>query len=587
MHDTASSMYLIEALILLSAALISLPLCKRFGMGIVPGYLIAGIIISPWEQQIFDQSGYMLVMAKFGVTLLLFIIGLEMTPARLWKMRMDVFGLGLCQVAFCGTLLSLLGKWAGFSWPAAVVCGFALSLSSTALALQFLQEHAQLRSPYGQKTFAILLFQDLCVIPLLSLVAFLAPGEAGGNTDPSLLEQTIRIITAVLAMVLAGRFLLNPLFKLLTHIVNARDIMIIAALLIIIGASYLTKSVGLSMELGAFLAGIMLADSPYRHQIEADMEPFRTLLLGLFFMSMGMSIDLGLALDNWSMALSILLIVMLLKSSVIWALARMFGASNADSLRIAVTIPQGGEFALVIASAALGAQIIGPMLNSLLSTTVILSMSATPLMRALFDRTANRLALRGVAHDTLETFESARAKVIIVGFGRFGQVTAQMLMADDIEITAIDHNPRRIALARKAGYKIHYGDATRMDVLQAAGAANATMIALCFNNRTVMNKVIDAIRVTFPKIGIFCRASDYNHVLELRMKKVDFEIRETFESGIVFGRAALEYLELSPERITAIENDIRAHDHARIIYPNEEKFAHMEIMPHHRAGKHK
>lgn len=563
MHDDTGTVFLTEALVLLCAALIAVPLFKRLGLGIVLGYLVAGIAIGPWGLRIFTQPDDILPVAEFGVVLLLFIIGLELTPSRLWKMRLDVFGLGLTQVVLCAGILSWLGYIAGLAWPAAIICGAALALSSTAFAIQLLQERGQLRSTYGQKTFAILLFQDLCIVPLLALVALLAPAGSEHGTPHSFVEQGAKMLAAIATVVLVGRFLLNPLFRLLAHI-DAREIMIVAALLIVVGAASLMQLAGLSMALGAFLAGVMLAESSYRHQLEADIEPFRVLLLGLFFMGVGMSIDLGLVFRNWQLALSILLTVMLFKGVAIWAIARAFRVSNADSLRIALTIPQGGEFAFVVGGAALAAGILSPILANLLSATVILSMTATPFICGLYDRAANRLSARGVKPTIVETFEDANAKVIIVGFGRFGQIAAQMLMADGIDIVAIERDPGRIELARKFGYKVYYGDATRPELLQAAGAANATLIALCFDNRAAMAKAIDVIRAAFPQAAIFCRAGDRAHVLELRNKGVDFEIRETFESGIAFGRAALEHLELSAERIAAIESDLRERDDDRL-----------------------
>lgn len=553
---------LTDGLVLLAAAVIAVPLFKRLGLGVVLGYLSAGIALGPWGVGLFAAPEEILRIAELGVVLLLFIIGLELNPALLWSMRRDVFGLGSAQVLLCGGVLYAAALWAGLSWRAALVAGFALALSSTAFALQLLQERGQLKSQYGRKAFAILLLQDLSIVPLLALVPLLAPfPEAAGAAELGL--EAGRIAAAVIAVVVAGRYLLNPLFRLLAR-ADAREVMVAAALLVVFGAAFLMRQVGLSMALGAFLAGVMLAESSFRHQLEADIEPFRVLLLGLFFIGVGMSIDLGLIAAAWTEVALAVLAVLALKGVIIWALGRVFGASNADALRIAVTIPQGGEFGFVLFTAAVAAGILSGSEANLLAAIVILTMAATPFLCAAFERTASTLAARGVPADVVETFSEAKPVVVVLGFGRFGQVVGQMLMAEGLDIVAIDRDPERIEVARRFGYTVYYGDATRVDVLRAAGTGSAVLVALCIDSRPAMTKAIKAIRSTFPDTAIFCRAADRAHTLALSAEGVDYAIRETFESGIAFGRAALEHVGLAPERIAAIEDDVRARDLERL-----------------------
>lgn len=563
MTDHSGGQFLAQGLVLLAAAVIAAPLFKRIGLGIVLGYLAAGIIIGPWGLSLFARPEGILGVAEFGVVLLLFIIGLELNPTRLWTMRRDIFVLGAAQVLICGVVLSAAASWFGLGWRAALIAGFALALSSTAFALQLLQERGQLRSAYGQKTFAILLFQDLSIVPLLALLPLIASDSVAQSAGDSGLVQAAKVGGALALVILGGRFLLNPLFGLLAK-VDAREVLIAAALLVVIGAALAMHSAGVSMALGAFLAGVMLAESSYRHQLEADIEPFRALLLGLFFIGVGMSVDLRLVAANWPVLLAGVGIVLSIKASLIWALARLFGIGNADALRMAATIPQGGEFGFVLFSAAVAAGIMAAPDATLLSAIVIVSMATTPLICAAFERAAGALAARGVSKEVVATFEIANPRIIVVGFGRFGQIVGQMFMAHGLEIVAIDRDPDRIAAARKLGYAVYYGDATRPDLLRAAGAGEALIIALCINKRDAMSRAIDAIRAEFPGVAIFCRAADRFHALELQAKGVDFAIRETFESGIAFARAALDHVGLAPERIDAVEEDVRQRDAERM-----------------------
>jgi monovalent cation:proton antiporter-2 (CPA2) family protein len=562
MASEAVPPFFAESLLFLSATVVAVPFAKRVGLGSVVGFLAAGLAIGPYGLDFIRSADEILGVAELGVVLLLFVIGLELEPARLWKMKGDIFGLGTSQVLACGAALVGLLLLAGQPGELAVIAGLGLALSSTAFALQILQERGHLTTPYGQRAFGILLLQDMAIVPLLALIPILSPrDEGGGLTD--VLAQVAITIAAVGGVVIAGRYLLTPLFTLLSR-VRAREVMLAAALLVALGSGAIMHAAGLSMALGAFLAGVMLAESSFRHTLEADIEPFRALLMGLFFISVGMSLDLGLAIANWEVVALGVVAVMGVKGVLIWALSRIFGSSNADALKIAFTLPQGGEFAFVLFTAAATAGILGRDTLTLLIAIVVLTMLFTPLGCAFHDMLVRRLQRRGVVTDAVETFEEARPAVLVVGFGRFGMMVAQMLTSEEVEIIALDNRAERVAYARKLGYKVYVGDATRPDVLKAAGADKAVLVALCIENDKVMSQAIDLIRASFPAAKLFCRATDRVHALELTRQGVDYHIRETFESSISFARAALGELGIAADRIAEIEEDVRRRDNERM-----------------------
>lgn len=551
-----------EAIIFLGATVIAVPLAKRFGLGSVVGYLAAGLAIGPYGLNAFGSAGNILPVAELGVVLLLFVIGLELDAARLWRMRRDILGLGAAQVMLTGAGLFALLWLAGMELAAALVAGLGLALSSTAFALQILQERGQLAAPYGQRAFAILLFQDIAIVPLLALVAILSPVTDGSGGGSALTEIAVTLL-AVVAVIVIGRYLISPVFLVLAR-TKAREVMLAAALLVALGSAGVMHMVGLSMALGAFLAGVLLAESSFRHTLEADIEPFRSLLMGLFFVAVGMSLDLGLIGRLWYLVAIAVPVLMLVKGGLLWGLARAFGSSNADALRVAVTLPQGGEFAFVLFAAAVSRGVLPVETANLLTATVILSMLFTPLACLALDWLAARLKASGAAHPAVESFEAATPVVLIVGFGRFGRTVAQVLTSEGLEITAIDNHPDRLAYARQLGYRVYYGDATRADVLAAAGAVDAALVALCVENEAVMDKAIAAVRSLNPGARLYCRATNRSHALALTRLEVDFQIRETFESGLAFGRAALSGLGLPPERVAQIEEDVRRRDVERM-----------------------
>lgn len=561
MASDAMPPFMLESIALLGAAVIAVPLAKRLGLGAVLGYLAAGVAIGPYGARLISDTDAILHTAELGVVLLLFVIGLELKPARLWRMRRDIFGLGSAQVLLTGSILAMMALTVFADWRVAAVAGFGMALSSTAFALQILQERGQLSTSYGQRSFAILLLQDIAIVPLLAAVTVIAPSVAGDDTP--IWQEAATSLAAIAAVVIVGRYILNPLFTFLARW-GAREVMLLAALLVALGSALTLHLAGLSMALGAFIAGVLLAESSFRHTLEADIEPFRSLLMGLFFMAVGMAFELSVVVTAWPLILGGVIVVMSVKGALLWALTRIFDSTNTDALRIAVTLPQGGEFAFVLFGAAGTAGLMGADINAQLTAIVVLTMVMTPVVSAGLDRVAARLRERGVAPEVVESFDEAKACVLICGFGRFGMVAAQMLTSEGIEITAIDNRTDRIDYARKLGYKIYYGDTTRADVLRAAGAADAAIVALCIERDDVMHKAVDMIRDEFPGPQIYCRATDRAHAIELAKQQVDFQVRETFESGIVFGRAALEALAIPADRIADIEEDVRQRDLERL-----------------------
>lgn len=562
MATDAAPPFFAESIIFLAATVVAVPIAKRLGLGSVVGYLAAGAAIGPHGLRLLGSGEDVLHVAELGVVLLLFVIGLELDPRKLWRMKRDIFGLGTAQVVFTGIVLFSISRFYGLSQSASLVAGFGLALSSTAFALQILQERGQLSSAYGQRAFGILLLQDIAIVPLLAMVAILTPGE-GPSTSSDIVREIALVLAAVAAVIVTGRYLVSPIFLLLAAS-RAREVMLSAALLVALGSAGIMHSAGLSMALGAFLAGVLLAESSFRHTLEADIEPFRSLLMGLFFVAIGMTLDVSLVIDKWMLVAAGVAAVMGIKGIFLWGLARGTGSSNSDALRIAVTLPQGGEFAFVLFTAAVGSSLLTYQDANMLNAIVILTMLLTPLACLGLDALAARAKARGVENPSIESFEEATPTVLVIGFGRFGMVVAQILTSEGLEITAIDNRPDRIDYARKQGYKVYYGDATRGDVLHAAGAGRAALVAMCVENDKVMARAIENVRAEFPDATIFCRATDRAHALDLERLGVDFQVRETFESSVVFGRAALEALGTPMDRIDQIEEDVRRRDEERL-----------------------
>lgn len=552
---------LTSAGIFMAATVAVVPLFKRLGLGTVLGYLAAGTIIGPYGLHFITDAESILTVAEFGVVLLLFVIGLELNPQRLWRMRGEIFGLGASQVMLSGITIAGVSMMFGLYSATAWIVGFALALSSTAFALQILEESGTRSTIHGRRAFSILLFQDLAIVPLLGLVAVLSPGAS--NEGVNWLDIG-KMLGAVVGFIVGGRYLLKPLFRLMAN-TGSREVFGAAALLLVVGAALLMDAVGLSMALGAFLGGVLLAESEFRHQIEADIEPFRALLISLFFMSVGMLVNWPLVFARWPEVIAIVLGLILVKFLIIFGLCRLFKSDARDSLRIAGLLPQGGEFAFVIFTAAQGAALLDKEQSSLLTAAVTLSMAATPLMGFLAEKLIARMpettSMDGVSH----VEHADQHRVLVAGFGRIGQIVTQIMMARGIEVTAIDKDPERIRTAEKFGNKVYYGDIRRVDVLRAAGAEDADLIFVSVNSQRECNTLVALIRASFPKLRILVRAYDRIHALELLDIGADFVVRETFESSVKLGLEGLRLLDTDEEVLANIGEEFRARDQERLM----------------------
>ncbi len=557
--EAAAGGMLFAPLVFLAAAVIAVPIFKRLGLGSVLGYLAAGVIIGPSILGLYDEAEEVMHIAEFGVVLLLFIIGLELNLSRLWSMRRDIFGLGSTQILLTGGVCLLYPLLVvGEPWRASLVAGLGLALSSTAFVMQILEERGEMSAPHGRRAFAILLMQDLAIVPLLALVALLGSGGDMGGSSVWLIAA--EIVGAIGLVIVAGRYLLNPVFRIIAR-TGAKEIMTALALLIVVAAAWLMTLAGLSMAMGAFLAGVLLAESNYRHELEADLEPFRGLLLGLFFISVGMSVDLGVIAENWLGLLAGLTAFVVLKFGVVYGAVRVFGNGHPVAVRTAAFLAQGGEFGFVLFSAAVAAGVMTQGHATLLIALVTLSMALTPAIVAF----APRLLIRqppGEERD--EDYSTADGSVLIIGFGRFGQIVSQMLQARAIAITALDNDPKRIDDAGVFGFKVYYGDGTRLDVLRAAGADKVRMILVCLRDADASMRVIARLKESYPDTPIYARSYDRRHTLQLIEADVDYQIRDTYESALVLGRESLHGLGLSRDEALETEEVVRRADLDRL-----------------------
>ncbi|MCX5512451.1 potassium transporter [Kaistia algarum] len=548
---------LAQLVALLGAGVVAVPIFKKLGLGAVLGYLCAGLVIGPFGFGLFTDPQAILHVAELGVVMFLFVIGLEMRPSRLWGLRREIFGLGLAQVVLCGAILMGAGVLVGLPPIVAFVAGMGFVLTSTATVMQLLDERGETTSPAGQRIVSILLLEDLAIVPLLAVVALF------GN-DPGAAHESrwVAIATAagvVAALLAAGRWLLNPMFRILAR-ANAREVMTAAALLVVLGAAYVMQLGGLSMALGAFLAGVLLSESSFRHQLEADIEPFRGILLGLFFLGVGMSLNLSVIAAQWPLILGAVIGYMVLKGVGIFAVARLFKASSREALTRTAMMAQGGEFAFVLYAAATSAGILDGNANAVLTATVIISMALTPLVVA---------AIRLIPEpkpslDGLDVADGLEASVLMIGFGRFGQIAAQFLLSEGIDVTAIDSDPDMVRSAARFGFKVYYGDGARLDVLRAAGIGSARLVVVCTDKRENTDRIVELIRSEYPLTTLYVRSYDRQHTLKLRAQGVDFEMRETFESAFAFGMKSLEELGYDAERIAEISEDLRAREANRL-----------------------
>ncbi|MCX7325000.1 MAG: monovalent cation:proton antiporter-2 (CPA2) family protein [Hyphomicrobiales bacterium] len=560
MADASHASFLPPILTFCAGAVVAVPLFRRFGLSAVLGYLAAGVVIGPSVLKVITDADSIRGIAEIGVVLLLFIVGLELQPSRLIAMRKDIFGAGSAQLGLTALLVGLIALAMGLSWQGAVAVGIAMGLSATAIALQLLEERGDQDEHYGRRTFSILLFQDMAIAPILALLPLAATTGAGGDLTKAALGVGLAV-AAIAAVVVAGKYVLNPAFRLLAKS-GAREVMTAAALLVVLGSAVLMEHVGLSMALGAFLAGVLLAESNFRHELEADIEPFRGVLLGLFFMAVGMSIDLRLVMDNWLLLALAAPALVLLKIAVAAGILRASCSSTAEAIRAGALLSPAGEFAFVLLPLAGSLSLLTQEQAAIATALAAITMLIGPIIAKMIDA---HLAKNPVAAETMdEDFNGAGGSVVIIGFGRFGQVVTQTMLTQKIDVTVIDKEVERIKSAARFGFKIFYGDGTRLDVLRAAGAGKAKVIAVCVDDRQAAKRITEIVKQEFPQARVHVRAYDRVHAIELMGVGVDRFVRETFESALYFGRITLEVLGLSPDEAATIVADVRKRDLQRL-----------------------
>ena len=564
----------------LGAAVLAVPIAKALGLGAIIGYLAAGIAIGPWGLGLVSNVQDILHFAEFGVVLMLFLVGMELQPSRLWSLRRPIFGLGSAQVLGCAAALFALGWLAGLPWRISLVGALGLALSSTAIALQSLSERNLLRTSSGQAAFSILLFQDVAAIPILALLPLLGAAALGQGAELGASEiavEALKIVGVIGAIVLGGRLLLHPLLRWIAKS-RTPEIFTAAALLLVVGIAYLMVLVGLSMALGAFLAGVLLADSEYRRELEADIEPFKGLLLGLFFIAVGMSIDFGVLMRApWQMA-ALVLGFLAVKAVVIYGLARAAQIPYQERPVFTLLLAQGGEFAFVVFQAAAGARVLKAETASLLIGAVALSMLLSPLLLVLLDRLLlRRFATLKQPPAAAEISEPQEAPVLIAGFGRYGQIVARVMLAQGVPATVLDHSVEILEVARTFGYRVFYGDATRLDLLRMAGAGQARVLVVAVDDPEQSLKIVALARKHFPQLAVVARARDLTHWNALRDLGVTNVQRELFESSLLSARSVLELMGLPPAEAQDITQRFRTHNIALAdrMYPHHQDRAKM------------
>jgi monovalent cation:proton antiporter-2 (CPA2) family protein len=560
---------LIQALVYLTAGVVSVPIAKRLGLGSVLGYLIAGVIVGPFVLNLVGEAHDVMRFAEFGVVILLFLIGLEVRPALLWRMRTDIFGLGGAQLLGSAAVLAAAGLATGLDWRTAIAAGLVLAMSSTAIVLANLEEKGLRQGPVGEAAFGVLLFQDLAVIPLFALLPLLATGPttAAGAAEhgATLLDglpgwvRALAIFAAVGAVVVGGRYLSTPIFRFIAA-ARLREIFTAFALLLVVAVAALMQLVGLSPALGAFLAGVVLAESEFRRELETDIEPFRGLLLGLFFITVGAGLDFAVVARQPAVLIGLVLGLMALKGLAMYGAGRLFRMERRPAATTAVALAQGGEFAFVLLTFTVGAGVIGADLAKLLSAVVAVSMALTPLAFALYERLVLNGAIPlGVEPEAIP-FDEGDPEVIVAGFGRFGQVATRLLLANDFRVVTLDSSIEQIDLLRRFGRKVHYGDASRIDLLRTAGAEKAKVLVVAIDDQDKAVEMVEAAKEAFPNLTILARAWDRRHAYDLLKKGADEVERETFEGGLRLGERALKRLGFSGVRAHKAAGLFRKHD---------------------------
>ena len=549
------------AALLLGAALVAVLLFRKLGLGAVLGYLVAGIVIGPDGLGLSGDPETILGFAEVGIILLLFLVGLELSPSRLWLMRRDILLFGPLQVALCGlAMFAIISFVLPFSWQAALVLGLPLGLSSTAQVLPLLQSRGRLKTDYGEKSFAILLFQDISIVPLLTIVAALSRAPAAEGA-PSGFLLAIYAVLAIAGLILAGRYILSPLLRLVGR-VSERELFIVTGLFAVCASAALMQSIGVSAALGAFVAGVMLADSPYRHELEADIDPFRSILLGLFFLAVGMMLDLDVIIAEPLLIVGLAATLVAVKTAIIFGLGRLFGLGNRPSIVMALLLSQGGEFGFVLFAASQGALLVEPEAASLFGAIITLSMATTPFLMILAQRLARERYGSNVV--LVDPAAAPPSNVIVVGQGRFGQTVTQIMQAGGHQVTMIDIKPQQIERSQIFGRQVFYGDGTRIDLLERAGAAEACAIFFCIDDRELDAETLEPLRHHFPKARIFVRAYDRRQALALMPDGGLRVTREVFESSISMAQQALLELGASDSAVMQAVDEFRRRDGTRL-----------------------
>jgi glutathione-regulated potassium-efflux system protein KefB len=560
-HEAAESSQGILVLVaILGAGALAVPLFRRLGLGAVLGYLAAGLAVGPFGLRVVDEPEEMLSVAEFGVVLFLFIVGLEMKPARLWRLRSQILGLGVAQVALASAFLTGVGIWLGFSPTIALVAALGFVLTSTAIVMQILQEEGELTSPGGEKIVSVLLLEDLAIVPILALVALLSPADEDGDLVTRLLAIAVAAATVVGFVAFGGR-ILNSFFRIVV-LSGAREVTTLAALVIVLGAASLLENTGLSLALGAFLAGVVLSTSNFRHQLEEDIRPFRDLLMGMFFIAVGMSLDLDVVARHWDFLLACVLAFMVVKALVVYLLARVLKSNRVEALKRAVMMAQGGEFAFVLFTTATTANLMDTETNAMLTAVVILSMALTPISIFLLNRfLSSSKALQVEAAGAI----SDQASVLLIGFGRFGQIVIQPFLANNQRVTVIEKD-RSLADRAEANSLVQAisGDAADPAVLDAAGAKSAPLVLVCIDGPSDTVKIVNYLGANAPDAKVIVRARDEEHALSLARSGVEHHVRELFESAVAFSEKAMHTYGFSPEKSEQFLDAFRQRDADRL-----------------------
>lgn len=534
---------LLAGVLFLFAAVVAVPLAARLGIGAVLGYLLAGIAIGPWGLGFISDVDEILHFSELGVVFLMFIIGLELNPSKLWALRRSIFGVGAAQVLMSAAVLAGLLMLTQFSWQAAVIGGIGLAMSSTAMALQLMREKGMNRSESGQLGFSVLLFQDLAVIPALALVPLLA---GNGDDHPDWVKIGIKVLVFA-GVLVGGRYLLRPVFRFIAAS-GVREVFTAATLLLVLGSALFMDALGLSMSLGTFIAGVLLAESEYRHELEIAIDPFKGLLLGLFFISVGMALNLGVLYTHLLWVLASVAVLVAVKTGVLYSLARIYGLRSSERMQFAGVLSQGGEFAFVLFSSASSQRLFHNDQMALLLVTVTLSMMTTPALMKLIDKLLSRRFNQPEDEDEMPWVDDDKPQVIVVGFGRFGQVIGRLLMANKMRITVLERDISAVNLMRKYGYKVYYGDATQLELLRSAGAEEAQSIVITCNDPEDTMKLVELCQQHFPQLKIMARARGRVEAHELLQVGVTQFSRETFSSALELGRKTLISVGMHPHQ---------------------------------------